>query len=918
MAETQSEKISKFQLRAKTPGYFRAAAIAVFAIIIVLIGIGFYRNYGKQNFVIKGQMPELSKDVTARVDGYERRESDGETLKYYVKADHATTYSDNHQELENPYFEIYGKDDKGAVTTDKIKSDKAVYVPADNKNFNAYLLGNANIETHDGLKVKADQFHYDRATEIADTEDPVDFSRDNTKGKSIGAKVFTKDKKIELLKQVEINANDDPASDNKEMANANLQSAHMTGGHAIFDQLGEKIFLEQNVNINLQPKSAQGTLSQPTDVHAEKITAYFVNKEINKLEMADNVETYQKPTAQNPKYTKTRSNTAVALFEKELKNLQMDGNVEIETTNNDSKPTNIKSQQATYDKPSDRFDLKGGVEIVTTQDEKPTTIHSQEANYLQTNGQIFLTGNAEILQPDVYTKGDQITAELYPTKKLKNSYSRGNAYVKQTAPNRTTEVSSSEMSVNYDANQQIQNADAKTSATATLTPAQPQDYNKVTMAAPNAIHIAFANNLLNQMQTDGRTTIVMTAPPGKNDASNKKLTADTVKTYFNDNGKDLSRTEAVGNAELYVEPLQAKPDNYKTTVTAPRFDCDYYEGNNAKTCIGQVKAKSVMVPMMPNPTHGTRTLTSDKMTANFNQATQDVERMDADGSAKFTELDRNGISNQMVYTASDQVVRLRGGEPTVWDSQARAKAGEIDWDTKNQKSFLRNKVSTTYYSQKQTNGATPFGKTNAPVFITSEQAQFNHTEQVGVYQGNARAWQDSNYVRADTLTLQQKSGRMDGEGKVQSLLYNAEQTENGKTVRQPVFATSEKITYVDEAHTLHYENNVDIRQATDRLLSGVADVYLDQNNEMKRTVAQNNVIMTQPGRRVTSNWAQYTTADDTIILRGSPATVVDAENGTMQGSDITVLKSENRVINQGSAKTNTSGRTHTIYKVKPQ
>lgn len=918
MAETQSNKISKFQLRAKTPMYFRLAAVAVFALIFIVIGVSFYRNYGKPTFVLKGQMPELSKDVTATVNGYERRESDGDTPKYYVKADHATTYSDNHQELENAYFEVYGKDEKGALTTDKIKSDKAVYVPGENKNFNAYLLGNANIESHDGLKVKADQFHYDKSTEIADTEDPVDFSRENMKGKSIGAKVYVKDKKIELLKQVEINANDDASAENKEMANANLQSAHMTSGHAIVEQIAGKIYLEQNVNINLQPKSAQGTLSQPTDVHAEKVTAYFVNKEINKLEMAENVETYQKPTAQNPKYTKTRSDTAVANFEKELKNLQMDGNVYIETTNNSSKPTKIKSQQAMYDKPSDRFDLKGGVEIVTTEDEKPTTIHSQEANYLQTNGQIFLTGNAEILQPDVYTKGDQITAELYPTKKLKNSYARGNAYVKQTAPDRTTEVTAAEMSVNYDENQQIQNANAKTSATATLTPAKPQDYNKVTMSAPNAINLTFAANLLNQMQTDGRTTVVMTAPPGKNDASNKKLIADTVKTYFNPNGKDLSRTEAVGNAELYVEPLQAKPDNYKSTITAPRFDCDYYEGNNAKTCIGQVKAKSVMVPMVPSPTHGTRILTSDKMTANFNQGTQDIERMDADGSAKFSELDRNGISNQMVYTASDQVVRLRGGEPTVWDSQARAKAGEIDWDTKNQKSYLRNKVSTTYYSQKQTNGATPFGKTSAPVFITSEQAQFNHTDQVGVYQGNARAWQDSNYVRADTLTLQQKSRRMDGEGKVQSLLYNAERTENGKTVRQPVFAASDKIAYTDENRQLRYENNVDIRQAADRIVSGIADIYLDENNSMKKTVAQNNVIMTQPGRRATSSWAQYTTADDTVILRGNPATVADAENGTMQGSDITMVKGENRVINQGAAKSNTSGRTHTTYKVRPQ
>ena len=921
MSQVQPKKLSNFQLRAKTPLYFRYAAVAILALTIVIVGVGFYRNYGRKEFRMMSQMPVLSKDVTATVMGYERRESDGQNLKYYVKADRATTYSDNHQELENAYFEIYDKDEKdekGAPAADKIKADKAIYIPADNKNFNAYLLGNVNIETRDGLKVKADQFHYDKAAEVANTDDPVEFSRENVSGKSVGARVFTKDKKLELLSQVEINADGAQKTENNEMANANLQNAHIVAGHAIVEQLAEKIYLEQNVNINLQPKTAQGTLSQPTDIRAEKVTAYFTDKKINKLEMAENVQTFQKPTAQNPKYTKTRSDNAAALFENELKNLQMDGNVEIETTNNNPKPTKMKSQQAVYDKPSDTFDLKTNVEIVTVEDEKPTTIRAQEANYQQSAGKITLNGAAEILQPDVYTKGDAMTADLYPTKKIKNSYIRGNAYLKQTTPARTTEVSAAEMSVNYNENQQIQNADAKNQTTATLTPASPQDYNKVTMTAPNAMNLAFANNVLNQMQTDGRTAIVMSAPPNKNDASNKKLTADTVKTTFDANGRDLARAEAVGNAELYVEPLQAKADNYKTNITAPRFDCDFYAGNNAKSCVGQAKTKTVMTPMVAAENHGTRTLTADKVTTNFNQGTQDVERLDADGSAKFSELDRNGISNQMVYTASDGVVRLRGGEPTVWNSQARAKSAEIDWDTKNQKSFLRGKVATTYYSQKQTGGATPFGKTNAPVFITSDQAQFNHQEEVGIYQGNARAWQDNNYVRADTLILQQKTGRLDGAGKVQSLLYNAERKEDGKTIKQPVFAASDKIAYTDGNKQLHYEDNVDIRQGTDRIVAGVADVFMDQNNEMKQTVAQNNVVLTQPERRATGSWVQYTTADDTAILRGNPATVADAENGTSQGSQITVLMRENRVVNQGSTKANTSGRTRTIYKVKPQ
>jgi len=57
--------------------------------------------------------------------------------------------------------------------------------------------------------------------------------------------------------------------------------------------------------------------------------------------------------------------------------------------------------------------------------------------------------------------------------------------------------------------------------------------------------------------------------------------ADTVKTTFQANGKDIAKAQAAGNAELYVEPLNASKKNFKTTVEAPRFDCDFFAtGNN--------------------------------------------------------------------------------------------------------------------------------------------------------------------------------------------------------------------------------------------------------------------------------------------------------------------------------------------------
>ena len=133
--------------------------------------------------------------------------------------------------------------------------------------------------------------------------------------------------------------------------------------------------------------------------------------------------------------------------------------------------------------------------------------------------------------------------------------------------------------------------------------------------------------------------------------------------------------------------LNKNPKADKQTLTAPRIDCDFFEtGNIVRTAIATGGAKAVIEPVQKVEDRGTRTLTSQKMTAVFAQGTQDIERMDAQGDAKFSENDRNGVATNISFTAGDNTVRLRGGEPTVWDSRARTKGIELDSDLTNKAS----------------------------------------------------------------------------------------------------------------------------------------------------------------------------------------------------------------------------------------
>ena len=857
-------------MRANVPKYVRYAAIGLSLAAVAVIAIAFVRSRQNQEFRMKGFPTSLSQDVVATVNGYERSEYDEGKRKYYIKADRATTFSDNHQELENVFLQVFGD----AEDSDKITAAKAVYVPEENKNFTAYLAGDVKIETRDALNVKTEQVTYKKSDESANADEAVEFHRENISGKSYGAHVKVPQKVIELLRDVEIRRFETPEL-------AGDPTSTVTAGYASYDQLNERIDLKSGVKVH----SVSNQPARVMDLAGGHAVLKLVAQE-----------------------GQSRDISTAELFE----------SINIESAESGGRPTTIKSGYALYEKPADRFDLRDAVHIVTEDDGQPTTITASRAVYEQTKGIADLTGAAEVTQGGNFAKGDKIVAALYPSKRIKGTRIIGSGYVRQVEADRTVEVSGGELTAAFADGSTLTEAHAFNSASAVLTPSKPEEYSKVTMSAPRSVDVFFKQGgVLERMSTDGRTTIQLDSPNNSPDAANKRVTADTVKTFFSGDGKSIQKAEAIGNAELFVEPLRALAENYRTTVNAPRFDCEFFPtGNNAKNCSGGKGTKTVRVPTVPSDGRGTQTLTSDTVNAGFNAGSRDIERLDASGDAKFTELDRNGIAGSMSYTAGDGVVRLRGGEPTVWDSRARAKAKEIDWDTKNQKSFLRSSVSTTYYSQKQTGGATPFSDASKPVFLTSDSAEIDHRAETALYVGNARGWQEKSFVRADRFHIQQRQGQFDAEGGVQSLLYDVKRKENGRESIVPVSASSGSLTYTRDSRLLRYTNNVDVRQATDRITGGRADIYLSESNELARSEFQQDVVITQPKRRATADFASYNASDESVVLRGNPARVEDAENGASQAAQMTVYLRSNRVATEGRTPQNTAGRTRSVYKIK--
>lgn len=589
------------------------------------------------------------------------------------------------------------------------------------------------------------------------------------------------------------------------------------------------------------------------------------------------------------------------------------------------------STGAVVDGKAKRLELKKDVQISVAPEAKeradsslgsrarPVSIRSARAFFEQQTLRLSFYGGVTADQERDTMSGNELFATLNEQKRLQKVEVRGNSYLGSREEGRGAEVQAADMDFFLDKDQRLERAVAmKETRSRTL-----DSDAEMTLTGANLLEVKFQaqgeRSLLREMRSEGRSVITLAAPKSKAGdprAANKRLTADAVKLSWRVTGRDLEKAEAVGNGELFVDPVVQNAAADRKTLTAPRFDCDFFEsGNLARTFTATGGAKAVIEPVIKSETRGVRTLTGKTIAAVFVKETQDVERMDARDDAKFTEADRNGVAANISYVAADDMVRMRGGEPTVWDARARTKAVELDSNLRDHVSYSRGKTATTYYSQEQTNGATPFRKVKSPVYVVSDRGEFHHDSGIAIYTGNARAWQDDNFVRGDKLTIYRNEKKMDAIGRVQSAVYNGRRKESNAIV--PVFATADSMFYSDPNRLVHYEGSVDIRQGSDRITSGVADVYLNkESNEMEKTVAQRNVVLTQPNRKGTGDWAEYTTANEIAVLKGNPARVDDADKGSTEGTRLTVYMREDRVVADDPRGPQSSGRVRSTHKVK--
>src|SRR5882724_8980263 len=108
MQVVRRKRISAVDLRARVPALARALALFLLIAGGIFVGVSYYRMRNNKIWRMVPKTPELSKEITGIINGYEQRitKPDGR-LYLWLRAARDVAYADGHHELEQVILQVF-------------------------------------------------------------------------------------------------------------------------------------------------------------------------------------------------------------------------------------------------------------------------------------------------------------------------------------------------------------------------------------------------------------------------------------------------------------------------------------------------------------------------------------------------------------------------------------------------------------------------------------------------------------------------------------------------------------------------------------------------------------------------------------------------------------------------------------------
>ncbi|MDP9192214.1 MAG: LPS export ABC transporter periplasmic protein LptC [Acidobacteriota bacterium] len=407
----------------------------------------------------------------------------------------------------------------------------------------------------------------------------------------------------------------------------------------------------------------------------------------------------------------------------------------------------------------------------------------------------------------------------------------------------------------------------------------------------------------------GNCVIVMAgnAAPGEDFGGRKEITADAFNTEVGPDGR-ITAINALAAANMAHAILDGPP---KRDIVARVFRVAL-----ANRAVSEIKAdwQVVMKELGPEP----RQINSEHVTVWFDAATRKARAAYLEGAFQYKDPKNTASAFRANYDiAGDKIILTTdpGWQATVVADGQTIKAKQIEFSPKAGTARASGAVIAQLVSKGKGAGGPSADVTNLfpagkPVFVNADELVMRQAQKVAQFNGNVKAWQDSNTILANEMLVQGNGDSVTAKGNVRTLLYNT--TSEGKTAaaearKSPVRSTSDQLVARRNERRIELAGKVTLIDETRTLKSDTATILLDANRKIQRMEAETNVSVVEAatGRKGNGNKVVYQVDKKLIYLYGKPATISDPR-GEYSGEQIVFDLARDRV-NATSADGETKG-----------
>ena len=258
-----------------------------------------------------------------------------------------------------------------------------------------------------------------------------------------------------------------------------------------------------------------------------------------------------------------------------------------------------------------------------------------------------------------------------------------------------------------------------------------------------------------------------------------------------------------------------------------------------------------------------------------------------------------------------------GSAPRVVNQQIAIDAGTIDVTLEGPKVAAKGTVKSVLQPAKKDAQGGDNGvkmpsmlKADVPVNVTANALDYDGTQSLATYTGDARLFQADTSVKAETILVDDKHGDLGASGGVTSttMLQQSDNDKKNKTKSRST-ATSADFKYEDATRRLTYTGSAHLTGPEGDMAANRIELYLKPSgDELDRAEAYESVTLHEQNRKTTGARMTYTADDERYVITGTPVAITDQCQRETIGTTLTFLKAtDNIVIDGKGTQTQTKG-----------